>query len=201
MDMDMNETMTTHRMHAKSGFWHDLKIGRVRSIRRVWMVLMMLFAFGILAFSQTSLPAPGSGGSFKPDVSPNLPAHGIGWNPAPWYGSSWNRPWWNTGWNNGPTIVVRPVVNVNGNFQNQGIVKVVASGYDAEGVWRVLPLVVSYQWQNGRYTVYVLNAWNPWTNRWEQGVDEQAYPTNYYLHGQRYHYYVSLLTGTFFFNL
>lgn len=159
------------------------------------IVMAMVCAGG--AFAQNSLPAPGSGGSFRPNnPSPGMPANGIGWNPGPMFPGNWGSPW-NNDWNNSPTIIV----NQTPSIPNQGITKVVACGYDAQGIWRVLPLTVSFQYNGVDYDVYVINAWNPWTDQWDRGVDTPAYNTSYYLRGQEYDFYCILPTGTFYFNL
>ena len=148
----------------------------------------------------SSVAAPGSGGSFRPNV-PMGPANGLGWNPGPGPGGpgpGWNNGWgpgWNN-WNSNPAVVV----NVSPN-PNQGVEKVVACGYDAQGIWRVLPLTVAYTYNGVQYDVTVLNAWNPWTNSWDNGVDQTAYNTYYYLRGVYYNFYAPLSTGTFYFNL
>ena len=140
----------------------------------------------------SSVAAPGSGGSFRPNV-PMGPANGLGWNPGP--GPGGPGPGWNN-WNSNPAVVV----NVSPN-PNQGVEKVVACGYDAQGIWRVLPLTVAYTYNGVQYDVTVLNAWNPWTNSWDNGVDQTAYNTYYYLRGVYYNFYAPLSTGTFYFNL
>lgn len=162
-------------------------------------VSIMVGAIGLSA--QNSLPAPGSGGSFRPNAgpAPGLGMNGIGWNPGPPAPAYWSSPWY-TGWNNSPAIVVSPSVSV-GNFQNQGLTKVIANGYDAQGVWRVLPLLVSYQYDGAQYDVNVINAWNPWTDKWDRGLDLPAYNTNYILRNVTYDYYTVLPFGTFYFNL
>ncbi len=152
--------------------------------------------------AQNSLPAPGSGGSFQPNTGGGFgpgPAYGPGWNPGPPPPTYWGSPWY-TGWNSTPSIVVSPSVST-GNFVNQGITKVIANGYDAMGVWRVLPMVVSYQYDGAQYDVTVLNAWNPWTDQWDKGLDVQAFNTNYILRNVTYDYYAVLSFGTFYFNL
>lgn len=152
--------------------------------------------------AQNSLPAPGSGGSFQPNTGGGFgpgPAYGPGWNPGPPPPTYWGSPWY-TGWNSTPSIVVSPSVST-GNFVNQGITRVIANGYDAMGVWRVLPLVVSYQYDGAQYDVTVLNAWNPWTDQWDKGLDVQAFNTNYILRNVTYDYYAVLSFGTFYFNL
>lgn len=175
------------------------------------LLVMAVFAIGSVAMSaQNSLPAPGSGGGYTPNTGgggfggPGFgggPGMGMGpaWNPGPPTPAYWGSPWY-TGYNYSPTIVVSPSSTTN-NFQKQGIEKVIACGYDATGVWRVLPLVVSYQWDVNEYNVNVLNAWNPWTEEWDKGVDVQAYNTSYSLKNITYDFYVVLSYGTFYFNL
>lgn len=158
--------------------------------------------------AQNSLPAPGSGGGYQPagggfgggfnaGYNAGLNA-GLGWNPGP-PAPYWGSPWYD-GYNYSPTIVVSPSVNQT-DFQNQGTEKVVACGYDAQGVWRVIPLLVSYQYNGSQYVVNVLNAWNPWTDSWDKGVDVPAYNTDHWLKNVEYKFYVVLSTGTFYFNL
>ena len=162
-------------------------------------------ALGVMSLTaQNSLPAPGSGGGFQPAGGAGFgmgSGMGMGpaFNPGPPPPDYWGSPWY-TGWNSSPTIVVSPSVST-GNFESQGVRKVIANGYDATGVWRVIPLVVSYQENNVGYTVYVLNAWNPWTDQWDKGIDVKAYSTDYVLRNITYDYYVVLSTGTFYFNL
>ena len=176
-----------------------MKTSVSRYLRRSLAALAVIF--GVLGMSaQNSLPAPGSGGSF----TPNPPAGGGGGpvgpigNPGPPPPSYWGSPWY-SGWGYSPTIVVSPSVSVN--YQNQGTIKVIACGYDATGVWRVLPLVVSYQYVGAQYDVTVENAWNPWTDQWDTGLDVAAYNTNYVLRGNTYDFYTVLPFGTFYFNL
>ena len=168
----------------------------------------LLLAGATGALSQNSLPAPGSGGmngmvgGVPGGPGPVIgisPGAGQPGNPGPPPPSAWGSPWYN-GWNPSPTIVPSPSVSV-GNFENQGTLKVIANGYDAMGVWRVLPLLVSYQFNGVNYNVTVLNAWDPWTNQWNRGVDVQAFSTNYTLRNITYNYYVVLSFGTFYFNL
>lgn len=160
----------------------------LRSLAAV--VAIGLGAFGIPA--QTSYAPPGTGGSFTPNM-------GGGFNPGPPPPAYWGSPWY-SGWDYTPSIVVSPSISV-GNFADQGTTKVVGCGYDAQGVWRVVPMLVSYQYNGAQYVVNVLNAWNPWTDSWDRGVDDQAYNTNYLLRGVNYDYYVVLPYGTFYFNL
>lgn len=142
-----------------------------------------------------SAPAPGSGGSFRPNA-PVGPANGIGWNPGP--GPGWNNGWgggWNN-WNSNPSVVVNVAPN-----PNKGVEKVLACGYDAQGIWRVLPMVVAYQYNGAQYNVTVLNAWNPWAEMWDNNIDQPAFNTYYFLRGVYYNFYAPLSTGTFYFNL
>lgn len=169
------------------------------------LVMALALLFGVVGLTaQNSLPAPGSGGGFQPG--------GGGWGGGAGWGGGWGGPAfapgpppsaWGSPWYDGPyyspTVVVTP--QVTNNFQNQGTEKVIACGYDAQGVWRVVPLLVSYQYNGSQYTVNVLNAWNPWTDSWDKGVDEPAYSTDYWLRNVEYSFYTVLPTGTFYFNL
>ncbi|MBD5385478.1 hypothetical protein HDR69_03520 [bacterium] len=176
--------------------------------------LLATIIIPVAVMAQNSAPAPGSGGGFNP-----APANGIGWNPggssAPAPGSgggfqpagpgpgpggpAWGSPW-GGGWQASPSVVV----NVNPGFvegMNSGTCNVVGVGYDAQGVWRTIPMTVSYSWNGAQYNVTVLNAWNPWTDMWNRGIDDTAYNTSYFLNGETYNFYVPLSTGTFYFNL
>ena len=176
--------------------------------------LLATIIIPVAVMAQNSAPAPGSGGGFNP-----APANGIGWNPggssAPAPGSgggfqpagpgpgpggpAWGSPW-GGGWQASPSVVV----NVNPGFvegMNSGTCNVVGVGYDAQGVWRTIPMTVSYSWNGAQYNVTVLSAWNPWTDMWNRGIDDTAYNTSYFLNGETYNFYVPLSTGTFYFNL
>ena len=176
--------------------------------------LLATIIIPVAVMAQNSAPAPGSGGGFNP-----APANGIGWNPggssAPAPGSgggfqpagpgpgpggpAWGSPW-GGGWQASPSVVV----NVNPGFvegMNSGTCNVVGVGYDAQGVWRTIPMTVSYSWNGAQYNVTVLNAGNPWTDMWNRGIDDTAYNTSYFLNGETYNFYVPLSTGTFYFNL
>lgn len=178
--------------------------------RKIFSLLAAAVLMPAALMAQNSAPAPGSGGSFNP-----APANGIGWNPggnsapapgsggsfnpAPPAGPAWGGPW-GGGWQSSPSVIV----NANPGFingMNSGVCNVVGVGYDAQGVWRTIPMTVSYNWNGAQYNVTVLNAWNPWTDMWNQGIDDQAYNTSYFLNGQTYDFYVPLSTGTFYFNL
>lgn len=133
-----------------------------------------------------SLPAPGAGGGFRPNNSLMAPGPGVPGGPA-----GWGSPW-------GPG----PGGPLSGpNWQNSGNMTVIGCGYDAQGVWRTIPLRVNYQYNGIQYNVTVLNAWNPWTDMWNMGVDQPAYNTSYYINGNTYDFYAPLSTGTYYFNL
>ncbi len=97
--------------------------------------------------------------------------------------SNWGSPW-----------------NPNWNVDN-GKATVVACGYDATGIWRIIPLNVIYNYNGVQYDVKVINAWDPWTRQWNADVDVTAVNTSYYLRGQNFDFYVVLSTGTYYFNL
>ena len=84
---------------------------------------------------------------------------------------------------------------------NKGTLNVMATGYDSQGVMKQIPLVVSYSFNGVNYNVTVINAWNPYTESWNLGVDCPAYSTTYYMNGFTYNYYAPLALGTFYFNL
>lgn len=174
------------------------------------IVMMWVVGSAVCATAQSSAPAPGSGGGFNPN-----PPNGIGWNPGPAGGNSapapgaggsfnpsgpaWGGPW-GGGWGASPSVVV----NVNPGFvsgMDNSTCNVVGVGYDAQGIWRTIPMTVAYDWNGAQYSVMVLNAWNPWSDMWNRGVDSQAYNTSYYLNGRTYDFYVVLSTGTYYFNL
>lgn len=168
---------------------------KLKNIMRAALFSAAILTVPATALAQNSAPAPGSGGSFNP-----APANGIGWNPGPMgpgpaY-SDWGGPW-GPGWYNSPSVIVTPVAIP----VNSGITRVVACGYDAQGVWRTIPLTVAYNYNGVQYDVEVLNAWNPWTDMWVRGVDAPAYNTSYYLNGQEFDFYTVLSTGTYYFNL
>lgn len=166
--------------------------------QRLYKVIVASVVFaacaGITANAQNSAPAPGSGGTFNP-----APANGIGWNPGPQAPPAWGSPW-GPGFSSSPTIIVNTPLS-SPTWQNSGITKVIACGYDAQGIWRTIPLTVQYIWNGAQYNVQVLNAWNPWTDMWNRGVDAPAYNTSYYLNGTNFDFYTVLSTGTYYFNL
>lgn len=181
--------MKTYTLKYKSAFKRISNL-----IKGVALGAALVMGNGVIS-AQNSLPAPGSGGSFQPGGGPG----GFGPGPGPIGPSNWTSPWYQ-GWNQSPTVVVSPSVSI-GNSLNQGITKVIACGYDARGIWRVLPMLVSYQYIGGQYSVNVLNAWNPWTDHWDRGIDQQAFNTVYYLRNNQYDFYTVLPFGTFYFNL
>lgn len=182
------------------------KSGRLTGRLKGWWGPLAALLLGVATVSglsaQNSLPAPGSGGSYRPAPVTgggggfNRPGPGMGMGPG--MGPSWGGIGWNPGpgWNNSPTIIV-----TTPNWTNQGTENVVAFGYDVQGVWQSLPLHVAYVWNGVQYTVTVLNAWNPFSQSWNIGVDQPAYNTSYYLRGNTYDFYVPLSTGTYYFNL
>lgn len=169
----------------------------MKSIKNIFSRTSLLIALAMIAMvgssiamsAQNSLPAPGSGGSFNPapvggpggmGPGPGMMCNpGPGWGGPGWMGSPFNNPSW----------------------QNQGTTTVIACGYDNTGVYRTLPLYVSYVYNGVQYDVTVINAWNPFTDTWNRGVDEPAYNTSYYLRGNNYDFYTVTTTGTYYFNL
>ena len=125
-------------------------------------------------------PAPGSE-IYNPGPPPPSPAPLIGNGPA------------------APLVVETPLSNPD--WQNQGTMTVIACGYDAQSVWRTIPLRISYVYDGAQYNVTVDSAWNPWTDCWNYGIDVPAFSTYYFLNGNYYNYYTNLSTGTFYFNL
>lgn len=178
-----------------------MDIMKKRSTNKGFMWRLALAAAALLMpvgmMAQNSAPAPGSGAAFTPNtlMGPN----GIGWNPGPRPPYNWGGPW-GSGWGSSPSIVVNnPIMTPN--TANQGVTNVVACGYDAQGIWRTLPLTVAYYFNGAQYNVIVLNAWNPWTDMWNRNVDQPAFNTTYYLNGTNFDFYTVLSTGTYYFNL
>lgn len=140
--------------------------------RNVLLTIAALAALNLLA--QNSFPAPGL----------MQPGRGSPWGPPPPASS--------------------PALSPNGygdGWQNDGNLTVMANGYDAQGVWRVLPLRVEYAYNGIQYDVKVINAWNPWSDTWDYNVDIPAANTSYYLRGNTYDFYAALSTGIYYFNL
>lgn len=162
--------------------------------KRILAVLTALISIFVMV-AQNSAPAPGSGGSYMPGgggfgaPAPTVgPPPGPYWGPGPAFG--WSDPYYS------PSVIVNAP-----SYVNSGVEKVIACGYDAQGVWQTIPLVVSYNYTGARYNVMVLNAYNPWTDMWNRGVDQPAYNTSYFLRGNTYDFYTNLSTGTYYFNL
>lgn len=170
-----------------------------RFLKSISAVGILMMSAGSL--SAQSLPAPGSGGSFQPgNGGGSMPAPGSGgyyqpnnWGPAVPPPASWGTPW------SGNTLMNVSIGSPG--WQNQGTMTVIACGYDTMGIWRTIPLRVAYSWNGVQYQVTVLNAWNPWSDMWNIGINQQAFVTSYYTHGQTYDFYVPLSTGTWYFNL
>lgn len=171
----------------------------IRQLLQISMVAVMVMTAGS-ALSQNSLPAPGTGGTRGGNGGSPQPPNGIGWNPGPGFGGGgpmWGGanmmggPWCNDTW-------TQPFTN---GIPTQGSERVVACGYDAQGVWRLVPMLVDFQYNGVQYNVEVINAWNPWTDMWNRNIDQPAYNTDYWLKNIQYDYYVPLSTGTYYFNL
>ena len=107
---------------------------------------------------------------------------------APGAPAGWGGPGF---FNNLPTTVP----------MNQGTINVMATGTDSQGVVVQIPLNISYAFNGATYNVVVNNAWDPYTQSWNVGVDVPAYSTTYFLNGFTYNYYAPLSIGTFYFNL
>lgn len=178
-------------------------LGRMLMEGIAGLVALAVVSCAAGAVAQNSAPAPGAGGSFTPAPSGGFGGMGPGMmNPGPPPPSSWGGPWgggWN-GWCSSPTIIVNTPLS-SPVWQNSGVTTVVGCGYDAQGIWRSIPMRVSYRWNGVQYKVTVLNAWNPWSDMWNRGVDAPAYNTSYYLRGNTYDFYTVLSTGTYYFNL
>lgn len=170
------------------------------------ILLAIAVVFAGSAFAQTSAPAPGAGGAFTPNNGSFGPTSSA---PAPGAGGAFtpNTPGWNNGWGAGwnnpaPAPIAINISPYGPAFANSGVTNVVGVGFDAQGNWQTIPMRVSYQYIGaGQYDVTVLNAWNPWTDFWNRGVDQPAYNTSYYLNGNTYNFYTNLSTGTYYFNL
>ena len=182
------------------------------------ILIMGLLTGCSTAFAQNSAPAPGSPQGMNGNIplgpgpvisAPGSPS-GLGNGPAPAPGSGIYNPGaptppppqpgnWGSPWNNGPLIINTPLSSPD--WQNNGYTTVMACGYDAQGVWRTIPLRVEYDNNGAFYNVTVISAWNPWTNMWNYNVDQPAYNTSYFLNGRTYDFYTNLSTGTFYFNL
>ena len=101
------------------------------------------------------------------------------------------------GWGAPGTLVNPP----SADWMNQGTMNVMATGYDSEGVLKQIPLTISYNYNGVNYNITVVNAWNPYTQSWNMGIDQPAFSTDYYFNGFTYNWYAPLSLGTFYFNL
>lgn len=165
-----------------------------------FLILMAGLLFPTVMNGQSSVPPPGGGfggnSLMRPGNSVPPPGGGFGTPmrpPRPAFAPAiWNAPW------GGVSVQIG---NTSPGWENNGVTNILCCGYDAQGVWRSMPLRISYNWNGVNYNVTVLNAWNPWTNMWDVGVDMPAYSTSYFLNGITYNYYAPLSTGTYYFNL
>lgn len=179
---------------------------KISSVYKSLAALTMALICSVSGYGQNSAPAPGSGGAFTPNTggfgNPNMGGPGFG-GPPPmspaWGGPDWGSPW-GPGYYSSPSIIIN-TPTVTGSDVNAGTTKVLACGYDTQGIWRTIPLLVQYHYDGAQYKALVLNAWNPWTNSWNRNVDQPAYNTSYYLRGNTYDFYTNLSTGTYYFNL
>lgn len=171
---------------------------------RILAIALSVILSAGAAMAQNSAPAPGSGGSFQPNTGGPGGPGGFG-GPGPgmmgpgMMGPGWGGPW-GGGWQASPPIVVN-VTPFSPGWSNSGTTSVVGVGYDAQGIWRTIPMNVAYRYVGGQYNVTVLSAWNPWTDMWNRAINQPAYNTNYYLRGNTYDFYTVLSTGTYYFNL
>lgn len=187
---------------------------KTHDLKKILVAGLILMGGNAITFAQMPIGGPGGPG---PVISaPGSPA-GLGQTPPPPPGGLGNGPYPAPGsniYNPGPPVQPSPlpgngplaplVINTplsNPDWQNQGTMTVIACGYDAQSVWRTIPLRVSYVYNGAQYNVTVDSAWNPWTDCWDYGVDDPAFSTYYFLNGTYFNYYVNLSTGTFYFNL
>ena len=152
-----------------------------------WLTFLVLFITGISTMYSQPTPPPGLG------TPPPINGQPVAPPPSP-YSPGMNTP---PGWSYNGFLPPAPI----NNDMNQGTINVMATGYDTESVLVQIPLVVSYSFNGVNYDVTVLNAWNPLTQTWNMGVDQQGFQTSYYFNGFNYNYYTNLSTGTFYFNL
>lgn len=191
-------------------------------MKKIALIIMLAFASSGV-FAQSSAPAPGSvnygtpigwnpGLSVPNNMNSSAPAPGspAAWNPvpgassAPAPGTPVNNPAFAPqGWCGNSLMWTASPMSWQSTYANpnSGTVSVMGCGYDDEGVWRQIPLNVAYDYNGVNYDVTVLNAWNPWTDSWNDGIDAEAFQTSYYANGVTYNYYAPLSTGTYYFNL
>ncbi|MDE6022298.1 MAG: hypothetical protein K2G13_02235, partial [Muribaculaceae bacterium] len=127
-------------------------------------ILSIFAAFTIMiagASAQNSFPAPGSGGSFRPNGGNSAPAPGAGGaftpnvpqGPGPGAGFGPNVPMWgssNSMMNGGPwgPGAFSGPYNNNGPGFDYGTSRVVGVGYDVQDVWETVPMVINWH-RNG----------------------------------------------------
>lgn len=145
------------------------------------VLLILASPFVNSAFAQNSLPPPGYG-SLKPRHNP-----------------FWGNPFLNNPQMIPPFSINRPLSSPD--WQNNGYENVIAVGSGAQGVWRSIPLNISYSFNGAQYNVTVINAYNPWSQSWMNGIYIPAYSTYIFLKGTYYKYCVDLSVGTFYFNI
>ncbi|MCM1320421.1 MAG: hypothetical protein NC217_08615 [Muribaculaceae bacterium] len=170
-----------------------------------YAILLTTAILGALSLgAQNSLPAPGSsGGAGNSLPAPGGNSGGPGFGGGPGMGMGMMGPGWGSPWGP-PPPASNPVwlpASYGTGWQNGGNLTVLGCGYDAQGVWRIVPMRVNYNYNGIQYDVEVINAWDPWTDSWNYGVDVPAVNTSYYLRGNTYDFYAVLSTGTYYFNL
>lgn len=147
-------------------------------ILKSFLIMSALIAGSTSIYSQAPFPqGPGPVTSINGQPIGSVPP------PAPWGGPG--------------TLSTPPTAD----WMNQGTMNVMATGYDAQGVLRQIPLHICYNFNGVNYNVMVLNAWDPFTQMWNMGVDQPAYSTSYFFNGFTYNWYAPLAIGTFYFNL
>lgn len=164
-----------------------------RIAKRYSLLFLSIYMLGAVTISAQPLPPPPDGGPGAPAGPPPPPAMAQpvppGYAPPPPAPAP-------SGWGAYGYLSNPPAPNFN-----QGVINVMATGYDTESVLVQIPLVVSYSFNGVNYNVSVVNCWNPYTQSWTMNIDEPAYQTTYYFNGFTYNYYTNLPSGTFYFNL
>lgn len=162
------------------------------------MCACLVMLAGMVTAQPPGSPPPGPPGEFPPPASSIPPPQPGEFPPTPGQtppppNPAMQPPGWGA-----PGLLVNPPT---ADWMNQGTLNVMSTGYDSEGVMKQIPLHISYSFNGVNYNVTVLNAWNPYTENWNIGVDIPAYSTSYYINGFNYNYYAMLPIGTFYFNL
>ncbi len=179
---------------------HKLFFGREQAWRLTLARRRCCFAVcSVGAVAQNSLPAPGAGGSFRPDIGhPMAPQTVSDGTRIHRFRGNWGSPW-NSGWNSEADNRCKPVACDSGTR----VTRVVACGYDAQGNLACAPAYGQLSIQRRpirgqrieRLGILAIGS------MWDRGVDAPAYNTDYYLRGVEYSFYTVLPTGTFYFNL